>query len=256
MSTSIAKQEIMKARQPKVVDVETLNYITHADAVYQLVKKYPGMSRSELCTALVHNKSDMKEHSVDNALLHLKTNGFIKAEVGKGRDNPTVYSASEDTEYKPRAHKVARKIAPNDKKAHKSIRRMTRIKPGVGVVEQPSKQETLPLENLNGAQPKKEAPVQTSEESVQPQDANLKVSKPRPRKVGNFEFIQGMAALDPNSPHFGPTARELAKKVVDKNGSEFEPKAFMFLEFGERSEVLTVKQAYKLWQDLNAAFGK
>lgn len=254
MSPSIAKQEIMKARQPKVVDLETIEYHNAADAVYQLIKKYSGLDAKSLNTALVHAESDINEKAISNALYNMKREGYLRAEPGKGDSTQLVYFVT-DQDYKLRGKKVGKKVAPNDKKAHKSIRRMTRIKPGVGVVEQPSKQESLPLENVNGTQEPQAAPVQAEEKPVQSQDANLKVSKPRQGKAGKFEYIQGMAALDPNSPHFGETARELAKKTIDANGVEFEPKAFMFFELGNESLVLTPAQARKLYNELHAAFG-
>jgi hypothetical protein len=256
MSTSIAKQQVMKARKPKVVNVESLEYVTNSHAVYQLLQKYGGgLSRSDLCTGLVHDKSDIKEQAIDNALLHLKDNGFIRAEISAGGGGHKLYYINEDVEYKPRklAHKVARKVAPNDVKAQKAIRRMTRVKPVLALVEA---QQALPLEKVNGAEPEKEVTVSPEAQPVQPQDANLKVTPKAQRKFGKFEFVQGMAALDPDSPHFGQTARELAKKVVGKDGTEFEPKAYMFFEFGEGSVVLTPKQAYSLYKELHKAFGQ
>lgn len=258
MSTSIAKQQIMKARQPKVVNVESLTYATNSDAVYQLIKKYGGgLSRSDLCTALVHSKSDFKEHSIDNALLHLKNNAFIRAEIGKGRDNPTVYFINEDKEYRPRSEKIARKVAPNDKKAHKAIRRMTRVTVDAGDSEQ---QANLPLEKVNGSS--KTVTVQTEKKPVQSQDANLKVTKKTERRSGGFEFIQGMAALDPSSPHFGAKAIELAEKTgqkveIPEAQGPVKPIASMFFELdGGQSVVLSPARAYQLYLELHAAFGK
>lgn len=258
MSTSIAKQQIMKARQPKVVNVESLIYATNSDAVYQLIKKYAGgLSRSDLCTALVHSKSDLKEHSVDNALLHLKSNDFIRGEVGKDRDGTTVYFINEDKEYRPRSNKVTRKVAPNDKKAQKAVRRMTRVK-AVDITEE--QQGNLPLENANGSS---EAPsAQAKKKPVQSQDANLKVTKKAEGKSGGFEFIQGMAALDPSSPHFGETALDLAQKTgqvveIPEATGPVKPIASMFFELdGGQSVVLSPARAYQLYLELHAAFGK
>lgn len=256
MSTSIAKQQIMKARQPKAVNVENLSYVTHADAVYQLIKRWGGLTRAELCKALVHDKSDMKEQAVDNALLHLKDGGYIYGTIGQGRHNPTVYNASEEREYKPRLSKVTRKIAPNDKKAQKAIRRMTRIKPAVDAVEE--KQEALPLEVK---QPPVEntaeiQPIPVQETAVKPQDANLKVSKKISEMPGKFQFIEGIAAIDPGSKHFGEVARELAKRSGQEI-REGEPLAVVFLQFPDgQTPVLSLSDTVKLYRELHEAFSE
>ena len=252
MSTSVAKQQIMKARKPKVTNVETLEYHTAADAVYGLIKKYGGLGSADLVTALVHDKSDVKEKAVSNALYNLKREGYLRAEIGKGRDNPTVYYVNEDMDYKLRGKRITKKVAPNDKKAIKSIRRMTRIKPTLSVV-QSAEQVELPLEKSDATP---SVAVQTTPEPIQHQDANLTLSKKITGKPGKFEFIQGLAAIDPSSPHFGKTAHELAKQT-GQEVKEGEPLAVVFFQFGNgQTPILSLGDTFRLYKELHAAFGK
>ena len=253
MSTSIAKQQIMKARQPKVIDMEQIEYINKSHAIYLLLKKYPGLTKSEIIKGLVHDKSDITEKDIDNAIYRFRDAGYIQAQIGKGKDQPTVFVVNPDMEYSPRAAKAAlKKVAPNDKKAMKSIRRMTRIKPELKVVPTVT-QEELPLEKSDATPP---VTVQTSPEPVQHTNANPAAPKKITGKPGKFEFIQGLAAIDPNSPHFGETARELAKQT-GQEVKEGEPLAVVFFQFPNgQTPTLSLADTFKLYKELHNAFGK
>lgn len=205
-----SKSEIMKERQLKPIEVVPVSK-THS--IYLAIQANPGITIEKLYEALPDLTSSMISTSVNS----LFNQGYLKRTATGEKNqlgNPTHFYRVGDSEYTPRA--VARKVAPNDKKAMKSIARKQAVKKA----EPETKVQPVQFEMIQGVI------------SVTPTDPH-------------FEEITRNLVKDVTPVHVEPID---TKKKAETN-------IFVDLGPGE-SYAWTPQKAYMIWAELNAIFGK
>jgi len=246
MSSSLAKHDIMTSR--KLRSVETVA-VSKAHAVYLCVKKYPGLTKDEYMKGLIG------ENGITRNDVHCTFHDFVKKGYflahgrGRGENQVFTYEVDDNVKYNPKP--TMRKIAPNDIKAQKSLEKKA-------VREQAESLFLVP----GGLKPADEVASEDvgTEQTIAPA---LEVKRNgEAQEKHAFELIQGLAAIDPDHPHFGKVVREEASKLGIEpeyphlKAGPVKPIATMFIEVGSQLMQLTLQDARQLYRELHAAFGE
>lgn len=222
MSANPGKASIMQDRKIQQVEVP---FISDRQKIYEMIDKHPGIKRAALKELV--EPMGVSSQTVNYTLRDLLEANYIKYArgsrgAGDSDTNKTDWRWSvTQKEYKPQT--TMRKVAPNDKKALKSIEKMTTPK-------------HVPETMVQNAAPKRLEIVQGM--------ASIDANDPHFAETAKGLIDKVTAPLEP-----------LKNEVPVLEAHPEKPITTMWFEVGTQTLVATPQQAYQLYRELDQIFG-